>query len=228
MRRRFAAICVIACLLGGAAPAALAAKAPATWDGLTLVKSKRFDAVYLAPDANFSGYRKVMLDPTEVAFRKNWVSDYNSTVMGLSTRLSQADADAILVRVRKGFEEIFRAAYVNAGQQVVSEPGPDVLRVRTAVANLFATSPVDPPGRGYHFAREAGGATLIIELRDSSSGALLGRAVDGKLAGDTGTYLRTEVGNRWDFKNLFQDWARRSLDGMAVLRGRTPTPAGAP
>src|SRR5436190_1305918 len=83
----FAAICVIACLLGGAAPAALAAKPPATWDGLTLVKSKRFDAVYLAPDADFSSYRKVMLDPTEVAFRKNWVSDYNSTVMGLSSRL---------------------------------------------------------------------------------------------------------------------------------------------
>jgi len=227
MPRRFAAICAIACLLGAAPPAALAAKPPASWDGLALIKSKRFDAVYLAPDADFSGYRKVMLDPTEVAFRKNWLRDYNSTVTGLSGRLSQKEADEILVRVRKGFEEIFRTAHVDAGEQVVTEAGPDVLRVRTAVVNLYATSPVEPEGRGYNFAREAGGATLIIEVRDSTSGALLGRAVDGKLAGDTGTYLRTDVSNRWDFRNLFRDWAKISIEGLRTLQARTPTTAAA-
>ena len=53
------------------------AKAPSTWDGLVLTKSKHFDLVYLQPGADFRGYTKVMIDPTEVAFQKNWQRDYN-------------------------------------------------------------------------------------------------------------------------------------------------------
>ena len=41
-------------------------------DGLVRVKSKRLDVVYLQPGADFRSYTKVMLDPTEVAFAKNW------------------------------------------------------------------------------------------------------------------------------------------------------------
>jgi hypothetical protein len=225
---RLVPICVAVCLFGGAAPAAMAAKAPATWDGLVRVPAKRFDSVYIQPGADFRAYSKIMLDPTEVAYRKNWVRDYNSTVMGLSDRLSQAEADKILGNVRRGFEEIFREAYGQAGYQIVAEPGPDVLRVRTAVLNLYATAPVELAGRSRTYAREAGAGTLVIELRDSSSGALLGRAVDGKLAGDTGAFLRSNMTNRFDFRALFRDWAKISLQGLTTLRGRAPASGAAP
>src|SRR3954467_4252421 len=70
---------------------ALAAKPPTEWDGLVRVKSKRLKYVYLLPGADFREYRRVMLDPTELAFRKNWLRDYNSSSMGLSGRLSERD-----------------------------------------------------------------------------------------------------------------------------------------
>ena len=47
------------------------------WDGLIEVKPKRLDAAYLLPGADFRPYKKLMIDPVEVAFKKDWAKDYN-------------------------------------------------------------------------------------------------------------------------------------------------------
>jgi hypothetical protein len=223
MHRRLVATCALVCLLGLSPVAASAKSPPASWDGMALVKSKRFDAVYLAPDADFRPYTKVMLDPTEVAFRKNWQRDYNSSSMSLGGRIDDGEAEKILQVARTGFEEIFRQSYEEAGYQVVSAPGPDVLRVRTAVANLFVSAPDQKTaGRSRTFSRDAGSAAVILEVRDSQSGALLGRAVDGRVAGDAGPYIRNSVTNQADFKKLFRDWAKFSIAGLNELKSRAP------
>ena len=213
------------CLLGSAAPQALAASPPATWDGLTNVKSKRFDAAYVLPGSDFRVYTKIMMDPTEVAFRKNWVRDYNNDTLDLSQRISKEDAQKMLDAARTGFEEVFQKAYTNAGYQVVTTPGPDVLRVRTGVANLYVTAPDRPTaGRSRTFSEDAGSATVVIEVRDSETGALLGRAVDSRIAGDTGPYMRNSVTNRSDFTMLFQRWAKISIDALNELKAMSPVP----
>src|SRR5688572_567159 len=125
MHRRLIATCAIVCLLGSVPAAAMAAEPPAAWDGLSRVDAKRFDAVYLLPGADFRGYTKVMLDPTEVAFEKEWLRDYNRSTASLSQRISETDARRGLDLVRTGFEEAFRKAYPEAGYQVVTEPGED-------------------------------------------------------------------------------------------------------
>lgn len=229
MSHRMIAICAALCVIGTAAPPALAAPAaaPANWDGLTKVPSKRMDAVYLMPGADFRTYTKVMMDPTEIAFRKNWVRDYNRDAMSLDRRISDSEAQAILDKARTGFEEIFRKAYTDAGYQVVDAPGPDVLRLRTGVANLYASAPdLMTAGRSRTFSQDAGSATVIIEARDSQSGALLGRAVDGRTAGDTGPYIRNSVTNRSDFERLFEQWAKISINGLAELKAMSPIPGG--
>ena len=68
--------------------AALARDLPPTWDNLVLVKSKRLEAVYLLPGADFRTYTKVMLDPTEVAFRKDWMRDYNEQARVFNTKVN--------------------------------------------------------------------------------------------------------------------------------------------
>ena len=54
-RRAVVAVLAALSLIGSAAPPALAASPPASWDGLTNVKSKRFDAAYVLPGADFRG-----------------------------------------------------------------------------------------------------------------------------------------------------------------------------
>ena len=55
------------CMIAGSA---LAAEEMQTWDGLSKVKGKRLDAVYLLPEADFSGYNSVLLLPVAVAMHR--------------------------------------------------------------------------------------------------------------------------------------------------------------
>jgi hypothetical protein len=226
-RRSFTVLAAVAAMSAAAAAPSLAAKPPASWDGLTRVKAKRLDSVYLLPEADFRGYTKVQLDPTEVAFRKNWLRDINDQTIGLSGRLSNDDAQKIASMARTGFEEIFTKAYNDAGYQVVTEPGPDVLRLRTAVVNLSIDAPErNYAGRSRTYSVQAGEATIILEARDSLTGALLGRAVDARAAGDNVRALdRNRVTNRADFEQLFRTWAKASVNGLGVLKELSPIKA---
>jgi hypothetical protein len=225
-RLALAAVIMIAAAIP--AQSLYAKQAPTNWDGLVLTKSKRFDRVYLLPGADFRPYTKVMLDPTEVAFRKNWVRDYNRSSRALTQRIGDDDAQKAMDLVRTGFEKAMGDAYRAAGYQIVQTPGPDVLRLRTAVVNLAINAPdIQTAGRSRSYSSEAGQATVVIEARDSTTGAILGRALDARVAGDTYPYLRNSVTNRSDFNRLFDRWSKASIDGLADLKARSPSGAGA-
>jgi hypothetical protein len=216
----FTAIAASASLL--AAPVAVA-KPPTNWDGLVQVKSKRLDLVYLQPGADFRGYTKVLLEPTEVAFAKNWQRDYNRSTRNLSSRVSDADIQDAVAEGVKAADDIFAEAWTKGGYTVVTEPGPDVLRVKTGLVNITVNAPDQPvAGRSYNFAGEAGFATLFVEARDSQTGALLGRAVDQGIAGDNSAAWRTASSNRADFRQLVQRWADVSVRGMSELKALSP------
>src|SRR5215469_5537083 len=160
-----------------------AAELPKSWDGLVLVKSEKLRAVYLAPGADFAPYDKVLLGPTEVAFAKNWVRDYNDSA-DLDHQLSDSDAQRIMKAVRAGFQSIFSKAFDKAGYTVVTTPAKDVLQLNSAVINLALTAPSTDADFSASYASTAGQATMILEARDSLTGALLGRALDAEVAGD--------------------------------------------
>ena len=220
-----------AALLGviGASSAANARKdAPTEWDGLKRVKSKKIEYVYLAPDADFRPYTKVALDPTEIAFRKNWKRDYNDTKMGLSGRVQDSDINKVITEGGKAATALFADAFTQGGYPVVATAGPDVLRIRTAVVNISVSAPdIAVPGRSRTYAQEAGSASLIVEVRDSMTGALLGRAVDHRLAGDTGAWYRNSVTNKADFRQLVKTWAKNAVVGLNTLKATPPGGGGA-
>ena len=201
----------------------VAAEAPSTWDGLVLVESKRLDLVYLQQGADFRGYSKVILEPTEVSFRKNWRRDHNTSSRSLSSQISDRDVQKAMSAGVTAANEIFAKTWSKAGYQVVAAPGPDVLRVKTGVINIDVSAPdTRSAGPTYSFADEAGSATLFIEARDSLTGALLGRAVDQRIAGDDTIGRRTSGTNRGDFRDLVEEWATISVRGMAELKQLSP------
>lgn len=203
-----------------------AAKPPDTWDGLLKVPAKKIQLVYLLPDADFRGYTKVILDPTEVAFRKNWQRDQNNSSIDLSNRVSDQDARRILTGAQEGFDKIFAKAYQDAGYQIVTEAGPDVLRISTAIINLDVAAPdTMSAGRSRTFSRDAGSATLVLEAKDSISGQVLGRAVDARETSDMGPYLRNSVTNAAEFEQVFSKWAKTSAEGLGELKALSPIDA---
>jgi hypothetical protein len=195
---------------------------------LLRVRSTKLDAVYLAPEADFRTYDKVMLDPTEVAFRKNWQRDQNRDRLDLANRVSDADARRILDDAQKGFQKYFEEAYTKGGYQVVTAPGPDVLRISTAIVNLDVAAPdTMSPNRGRTFSRDAGEATLVIAARDSLTGELLGRALDQRETSDFGPYVRNSVTNAAAFEQVFRRWADASAAGIAELKELSPVDTSA-
>jgi len=213
---------VLALLLG----TAIAEEAPASWDGLVEVKPKKMDLVYLLPGADFRPYTKVMVDPTEVAFRKDWLKDMNRSSVSLSRHVTEEDAAKILEAARSNFDDIFQEAFTKAGYAVVATPGPDVLRVSTGVLNLYLNAPdTMSAGRSRTYTANAGEATLVIEVRDSTTGALLGRVVDRRETKDPGgVQMATSVSNLSDFRMLFKQWAATTAKGLDELKTHSPVP----
>lgn len=203
---------------------AVFAKPPTNWDGLVQVKSKRFDLVYLQPGANLRGYTKVLVEPTEIAFAKNWQRDYNRSSRALSTRVSDRDVQEAITDGVRAANDIFTDAWTKGGYVVVTVPGPDVLRIKTGIVNITVNAPDRPTaGRSYSFSGEAGFATLFVEARDSQTGALIGRAIDRGIAGDNSAAWRTAVSNRADFRQMVENWAKISVRGMTELKS-LPSP----
>lgn len=222
-RRHFTVLALGGLALAAAARPALAAKPPAEWDGLVKVKAKRFELVYLRPGADFRGYTKVIIDPTEIAFEKNWKRDYNRSSASSSLQVSDRDIARMADEGRKGAAEILQKAYTAGGYPVVSEPAADVLRVRTALIDITVTSPdTDSPGIVRSYSRDAGGATLVVEARDSMTGALLGRAVDSRTIDDFSMEWRNRVTNRQDFSRQIETWAKNSVKGLDELKALSP------
>jgi hypothetical protein len=206
--------------------AAQSAELPKSWDGLVLVKSKKLEAVYLAPGADFTPYSKVTLGPTQVAFAKDWLRDYNDSA-DLNQRLSDSDAQRIMTAVRTGFESIFEKAFDKAGYTVVKTPGKDVLQLNSAVINLALTAPDTQADFSTSYASSAGQATMILEARDSLTGALLGRALDAEVAGDFWEQ-RNVVTNTADFDQVGDKWAKAAVAGLEKLRSNASLAPPAP
>lgn len=196
-----------------------------SWDGLVQVKPKRMDVVFVAPGADFRPYTKVMLDKTEVAFRKDWQKNMNDT-RSPSRKIDDAQAAKIMAAASSNFADVWTKALEKAGYQVVTQPGPDVLRVSPGIANLYINAPdTMEAGRTTTYTTEAGEATLILEVRDSRTNALLGRVVDRReTRSSMGLQQTSRVTNQADFRMLFQQWASIAGKGLDELKAQSPIP----
>lgn len=181
-------------------------------DGLQRIKVKGIDLAYARPGASLAGYNAVMIDPVDVAFRKDW----DPTKPGSRQKLSTAERD----NIRRGVGDIVRDELVKELQgksvyKVATAPGPDVLRVRAGIANLYVNAPdTMSAGRTRTYTVSAGEMTLVAELLDSETGEIVSRVVDRREAQGTGTMtLTNSVVNAAEARSIASSWAR-------ILRSR--------
>lgn len=196
--------------------AAAADKAPVEWDGLQQTKVKGIDLAYVRPGVDASAYSKIMLDPVEVAFAKNW----NPERTGSRMRVSQEDRDRIAKELGElaytTFKEVLSK---DGGYPVVDQPGPDVLRLSTALADVYINAPdVPSAGRSRTYVANAGQMTLVAEFRDSETGALFTRAIDAREARDNMPMTwSNSVTNSAEARRMVTQWAniiRTRLDAV--------------
>lgn len=216
LRGYLAALAAAALLL---IPSAVAKAPPDNWDGLVRVNAKGMDLLYLRPQADIGGYTRILLDPPEVAYDKNWRRDYDRSTTGHLARFSDRDIRAAIDDGKQMLTESFRKAFQKAGYQVAPSADSDILRLSIYLLDVRIVAPGVRSSVAMHtFSRETGSATLVVEARDSLSGQLLGRAVDQEVIDDWYVGLRNDVTNRADFGQQFDEWARISAKGLKELQ----------
>ena len=218
---------VVAALLlaGSPATATSADEAPA----LVKVASRNFDRVELLPDTDFRRYGKVLLEPATVTFRSDWMKEMNANRIAVLQGTSAADADALAGELAKGLDAAMIRALRNAGYEVASDPAPGVIRLAPRIVRLYVNAPksVTTALPGSVYTTSAGRATFDLELRDASSGQLVGHVTDERTIGDRGNLrgsLRSTnpASNAFDFQGVFDEWSQATMKTLEDVR-KMPT-----
>ena len=189
-------------------------------DGLVAVSSRNLDEVYVRPDANFQGYRKVVVDPAQVEFRKGWLRSINAT-RGPSRWLVPEDAVNIADNAATSLTDVVVASFTSRGYEIVTAPGAGVLRVSAKVTDLVVNAPdVASASMQALYNVTAGEATLTLEVRDAATGTLLGRVVDRGTARELSSRVNRAFGvtNVFWFDALFRQWTANSIKEFESAR----------
>lgn len=194
-----------------------------TPDGLDLVRSNKHSAVYIKPEAQLDIYNEFAIVPCEVAFRKNWQRDYNSSHRSSGQQIKERDID----RIKRELGEECTAFFTDALSEEPSynlvtewQQGQDVLLVRPNIVNLNITSPdVSSPSMTRSYSASAGSMTLYLELIDAETSEVLVRAYDSKADPDSFVNYANKITNRQAADRMLKNWATRLREAMdAVMR----------
>ena len=194
-----------------------------TPDGLDLVRSDKHSAVYVKPEAQLDIYNEFAIVPCEVAFRKNWQRDYNSSHRSSGQQIKERDIDRIKRELGEECTTFFTDALSEEpSYNLVTEwqQGQDVLLVRPNIVNLNITSPdVSSPSMTRSYSASAGSMTLYLELIDAETSEVLVRAYDSKADPDSFVNYANKITNRQAADRMLKNWATRLREAMdAVMR----------
>jgi hypothetical protein len=184
-------------------------EAASTWSeqGLQKITAKGLDAFYARADVNFAEYKKVLLKPVSVAFRRGWLM---TPLPGSRDRISRQDAQRIRERLGALVQEEVAAELARGGYPLSASAGDDVLEVNLSIVDLFITAPnVRNSTPSSTYAISAGEMSLVADLRDSASGDVLARVFDHASAHEsTWPHQITSVENTAEARAAAAAWAR--------------------
>lgn len=124
-------------------------------------KNSNVEASYIATDADFGRYTKLLGEEAGIYFPE-----------------SSPVPDADLQRIRQIFRDTFISELAN--YEIVDEPGPTVMTVQASIIDLRNADLGDVPDMraGLDAVARPGVLVFMMEMRDSESGRVLARAAD--------------------------------------------------
>jgi Protein of unknown function (DUF3313) len=188
----------------------------AAQDGLVSVQSRTLDEVYMRPSVNWAGYRKILIDPAQVTLKSNWRRDQNAT-RDVSRWISVTDAEELVAAAAASMNKMVADTFAAKGYEIVTAPGPGVMRLTPTVTDLDVYEPDVTFSRpqALFTKDEAGTATLRLEARDADTGALLGAVVDRGTASQVARFNRTnKITNLFWFDGMFSRWTANCIAAM--------------
>ena len=183
--------------------------AEVTFDGLHEIKGGTADKSWARPDMDLSQYSKIRLQGAGIEYRPG--GEAGRTSMARSRGGPYEVTDKQKERLRQVVAEAFLDELGKSEKYtLVNESGPDVLLVRGALLDVVSYVPPEAVGgRVDVYLSSIGEATLVLEVRDSITEAILARAVDRRAAEDMGGMMQesNRVTNTSEVRRLAKRWA---------------------
>ena len=185
-------------------------EAEVTFDGLHEIKASTADKAWARPDIDLSQYSKIRLQGAGIEYRPGGESGRTWSARSRGGPFEVTDKQK--ERLRKVVAEAFLDELGKSEKYtLVNESGPDVLSIRGALLDVVSYVPPDPVGgRSRVYLSSVGEATLVLEIRDSITDAILVRAVDRRAAEQMGGSLAMQsnrVTNTAEVKRVARRWA---------------------
>ncbi len=217
MRVVMFAVAMLACIVVGGCTSnsrgAPELESNLTYDGLAKVKNSKAKAAWMRPGFSLAGYTKIMLIGAGIEYRP--VKPVPRAAASTTSQFPLTDEQK--QRLRSVVSEAFKTELAESQKfQIVDQPGPDTLMIWGGLMDVVSSVPPDSVGRSNIYLSSVGEATLVIEIRDSESNAVLVRIIDRKAAQNIGVAQRsTSVTNWSEVQQLARAWAtqlRSALD----------------
>lgn len=166
----------------------------ATDDDLEQIEG-RFQALYWKPGKSLDQYKRIVLLDCFVQFREDWLEDENRGKRP-NEEVTEDEMKAILETLSSQFREIFSEVLVeDDGYELVNVAAPDVLILRPGIVNLDV-------GASVYSSRSITensplNLTLYLEFFDSSTSALIGRALEKRADPESNRSTVGRIIRRW-------------------------------
>jgi uncharacterized protein DUF3313 len=154
----------------------------------------------------------VMLDELDVAFKADWQQR--------RPEISAAEIGDIRKLAASFFRAAFSAELEKGGYAIVSAPAPDVLRVKASVVDVdFVPASAAAASVAGKYIVSTADISLVAELRDSTSGAMLARVIDRNRGRNVGNLeMASEQSTSKEALQAFTTWAGLLRDAMDSAR----------
>ncbi len=190
--------------------------AEVSFDGLHRVDRSVMDMAWANPTLDLTAYNKLMLVRGGFAYRElDEPSRYDRSATEFPVDLENRE------KFEEEVGEVFRDELAKIENwEYVTEPGPDVLILVGYMIDIVSSVPPEMIGRGEVYLTRIGEATLVLELRDSTSQQVLARTADRRGADPAWAVQSNRVTNLAEVRRLARTWARilvNRLDQLAEL-----------
>lgn len=180
-----------------------------THDGLYPVAGSRADAAWARPDVDWTQYSTILLEPVGIEYRPGGES--GRTMRARSDGGPYVVTDEQKKRLESTVVEAFRTELARSERfDLVDSANADTLLIRAALLDIVSYVPPDTmSGLNEVYLSRVGEATLVLEIRDATSNAILARSVDRRAAGDEFQLQESNrVRNTSEVRRLASSWAR--------------------
>jgi hypothetical protein len=184
------------------------------------VDNAKVGLAYVDPNADFSQYTRIILDPLEV----DKVTIVQPSRGSANRRNEWVLTDKDKAALQKSYAEVFVRELEETGDyQIVTEPGADVLRITASLLGIAPSAAKDDNksrgvGRTRVYSATSGSMAIAFGFSDSQSGEILGIVKDTR-SGSPRWGVNNSVTNMSDVRFMFGRWARMIRARLDIVHG---------